>query len=149
MTIESIDSFVKSTENRIKNNELEKKKTEDLKSFANHCECFYENGKLTKIWALDGSPYGLTYFKFYILNEQLVYSDIEFCELKKEYWDTMNPVIFDKNNSVYDYEKTYFLDKENSLTKNNDEPIQELKKEREKVILEQYSEVIELLKQEK
>jgi hypothetical protein len=144
LSIDAIDTLVKSIDMKAQESKLEKKEFKGLKTSVNYFECFYENDTLVKIFAYTGNPYEFDAFNYYLSNGKLIYTNIEFTELKEELWNTMDTVKFSKENSLITNEKTYFIDKSTYLTKNNNEETKALNDARKKLILDQFNELFEI-----
>jgi len=140
-SVDLIDSYVNSINKKIETKEVIEMELSNLVQFANYGKCYYEGSNLVKIWAFEGSPYGYCSFNFFLKNNKLIATDIEFCDLKKEYWNTMDTVEYTKTNSVIDLEKSYFINEKMHLTIKNLGKIETLNHDREKVILDQYADL--------
>jgi hypothetical protein len=141
---ERIDSIVKEINETIEKNQTKIIENKNLKTFVGQMRCYSNNKKLVKINAIDGSPFGYTEFSFYLFQDKLIFSEIEYCDLKAEFVNTMDTVRFNKNNSEYDIEKMYFLDSNNQLLLKNDKIINKDSKKRKKIVEEQYTELLNL-----
>jgi phage pi2 protein 07 len=147
ISTDSIDKKVAVMDSSIKNGKYALRNFSEIKSFVPEMTCYFaDNNKPVCLHAFEGSPYGCSEFKFYISEGKLIYARIEFTELKKKYWDTMDTVVFNKNNSDITLEQTYFLSNDNKLIKTNNGDINILPEKREKVILAQFNELYELTK---
>jgi len=149
-TKDSTDTYVKMILKLEIKNELNKHEIIGLNSFANRGYYYTDkNNNLVKIWAIDGSPYGVSHFRFYLKKSKLVFTDIEFGDLKEEYWNKMDPVVFNDKNTDYTYEQTYFINDSTHLTIENHGYLTKIQDNRLKVILNQFNELLTLINNQK
>jgi hypothetical protein len=143
VTIQPIDRKINEIDANIKNGKYNAKKFSEIKTFVQEMTCYYSDDKPVCIQAYEGSPYGFSEFNFYVSEGTLMYSRIEFTELKREYWDSMDTIIFNETNSDITKEQTYFIGENIKLVLIND-VIDTLSRMREKTILDQFHELFEL-----
>ena len=143
----AIDRIVTEIDANIKNGKYNMRNFSEMESYVQEMTCYFEDKKPVCLQASEGSSYGISEYKFYISESRLIYTWIEYTELKKEYWDTMDTVVFNETNSDITLEQTYFISNGNKLVKTNMGDINPLSRKRERVILDQFNELYKLSNQ--